>query len=122
MERSIANGCVSKEEYIPGPLKVKRRAPKLYSKLIKECNFTPSNIETTIKSDTQNNQIMLKVNSPDNVRANTTDVSSNTVGSGKKKLFAIDFLSVFAIAVNEENAAGGRVVTAPTNGAAGSKR
>ncbi|MBK9080959.1 MAG: L-serine ammonia-lyase [Rhizobiales bacterium] len=31
----------------------------------------------------------------------------------------MDFLSVFAMAVNEENAAGGRVVTAPTNGAAG---
>ena len=30
-----------------------------------------------------------------------------------------DWVSVFAIAVNEENAAGGRVVTAPTNGAAG---
>ena len=30
-----------------------------------------------------------------------------------------DWLSVFAMAVNEENAAGGRVVTAPTNGAAG---
>src|SRR3546814_3307362 len=31
----------------------------------------------------------------------------------------MDHVSVFAIAVNEENAAGGRVVTAPTNGAAG---
>src|SRR5207253_11376307 len=31
----------------------------------------------------------------------------------------IDWVSVYAIAVNEENAAGGRVVTAPTNGAAG---
>lgn len=30
-----------------------------------------------------------------------------------------DWLSVYAMAVNEENAAGGRVVTAPTNGAAG---
>ncbi|WP_455478521.1 L-serine ammonia-lyase [Bartonella sp. B10] len=30
-----------------------------------------------------------------------------------------DWLSVYAIAVNEENAAGGRVVTAPTNGASG---
>lgn len=30
-----------------------------------------------------------------------------------------DLLSLYAIAVNEENAAGGRVVTAPTNGAAG---
>ncbi len=32
---------------------------------------------------------------------------------------AIDWLSAYAMAVNEENAAGGRVVTAPTNGAAG---
>lgn len=31
----------------------------------------------------------------------------------------VDWLSVYAMAVNEENAAGGRVVTAPTNGAAG---
>ena len=34
-------------------------------------------------------------------------------------LMGNDWLSVFAMAVNEENAAGGRVVTAPTNGAAG---
>ncbi len=31
----------------------------------------------------------------------------------------MDFLSVYAMAVNEENAAGGKIVTAPTNGAAG---
>ena len=31
----------------------------------------------------------------------------------------MDFVSAYAMAVNEENAAGGRVVTAPTNGAAG---
>ncbi|HLU72652.1 MAG TPA: L-serine ammonia-lyase [Nonomuraea sp.] len=34
-------------------------------------------------------------------------------------LQAMDWVSLFALAVNEENAAGGRVVTAPTNGAAG---
>lgn len=34
-------------------------------------------------------------------------------------LLANDWLSLYAMAVNEENAAGGRVVTAPTNGAAG---
>ncbi|MGJ7543173.1 L-serine ammonia-lyase [Variovorax sp. LT1R16] len=34
-------------------------------------------------------------------------------------LTVIDWVNVFALAVNEENAAGGRVVTAPTNGAAG---
>ena len=34
-------------------------------------------------------------------------------------LDAMEWVNVFAIAVNEENAAGGRVVTSPTNGAAG---
>ena len=34
-------------------------------------------------------------------------------------LVVMDWVSLFALAVNEENAAGGRVVTAPTNGAAG---
>jgi len=34
-------------------------------------------------------------------------------------LVIMDWINLFAIAVNEENAAGGRVVTAPTNGAAG---
>jgi L-serine dehydratase len=34
-------------------------------------------------------------------------------------LRAMDWINLYALAVNEENAAGGRVVTAPTNGAAG---
>ncbi|GGS59975.1 L-serine dehydratase [Planobispora rosea] len=37
----------------------------------------------------------------------------------KDSLQIVDWISLFAIAVNEENAAGGRIVTAPTNGAAG---
>ncbi|NUR83817.1 MAG: L-serine ammonia-lyase [Nonomuraea sp.] len=37
----------------------------------------------------------------------------------KDPLHAMDWVSLFALAVNEENAAGGRIVTAPTNGAAG---
>jgi L-serine dehydratase len=43
------------------------------------------------------------------------DLVSNTAAPHQ----AMDMVSVFAIAVNEENAAGGRVVTAPTNGASG---
>jgi len=39
-------------------------------------------------------------------------------GSGDP-LAPLDWVTVYAMAVNEENAAGGRVVTAPTNGAAG---
>jgi iron-sulfur-dependent L-serine dehydratase single chain form len=38
---------------------------------------------------------------------------------GDDPLRAMDWVTVYALAVNEENAAGGRVVTAPTNGAAG---
>jgi L-serine dehydratase len=38
---------------------------------------------------------------------------------GDDPLHAMDWVTVYALAVNEENAAGGRVVTAPTNGAAG---
>ncbi|MGW4152566.1 L-serine ammonia-lyase [Micromonospora chersina] len=40
-------------------------------------------------------------------------------GDASDPLHAMDWVTLFALAVNEENAAGGRVVTAPTNGAAG---
>jgi len=60
---------------LPGVLGVRRRAPKLYRKLM----------------------------------------SSDPQGP----MHALDWVNVFALAVNEENAAGGPVVTAPTNGAAG---
>jgi L-serine dehydratase len=40
-------------------------------------------------------------------------------GKMSDPLAPLDWLTVYAMAVNEENAAGGRVVTAPTNGAAG---
>ncbi|MBP2166954.1 L-serine dehydratase [Erwinia toletana] len=44
-------------------------------------------------------------------------VSSDKLSSDP--LNVIDWINMFALAVNEENAAGGRVVTAPTNGACG---
>ena len=70
IERGLAQeGC------LPGGLKVRRRAPELWRKLL--------------ASPTNETEVLL------------------------------DRLNIFAMAVNEENAAGGRVVTAPTNGAAG---
>ena len=42
-----------------------------------------------------------------------------SAGQPADPLAPLDWVSVYAMAVNEENAAGGRVVTAPTNGAAG---
>ncbi|NIV18012.1 MAG: L-serine ammonia-lyase [Woeseiaceae bacterium] len=47
-------------------------------------------------------------------------LAKKLLGHGEPSpLDALDWVNAFAIAVNEENAAGGRVVTSPTNGAAG---
>lgn len=46
-------------------------------------------------------------------------LSSNPEASLSDPLTVMDWVNLYALAVNEENAAGGRVVTAPTNGAAG---
>jgi L-serine dehydratase len=43
----------------------------------------------------------------------------NPEASLRDPLTALDWVNLYALAVNEENAAGGRIVTAPTNGAAG---
>ena len=40
-------------------------------------------------------------------------------GNSTDPIRAMDWVNLFALAVNEENASGGRIVTAPTNGAAG---
>ena len=73
VERGIHNGGT-----LPGPLQIKRRAPKLFRDL--------------------------------------TDRHEQGLADD---LSGMDWLNLYAMAVNEENAAGGRVVTAPTNGAAG---
>ncbi|MBS0551273.1 MAG: L-serine ammonia-lyase, partial [Proteobacteria bacterium] len=46
-------------------------------------------------------------------------LSSAPEASLRDPLTTMDWVNLYALAVNEENAAGGRVVTAPTNGAAG---
>ncbi|KAI3594197.1 L-serine dehydratase, beta subunit [Cupriavidus sp. U2] len=77
MQQCVARGCRTDGE-LPGPFKVKRRAPELYRHLTLRAERTLSD-----------------------------------------PLSVMDWVNLYAIAVNEENAAGGRVVTAPTNGAAG---
>src|SRR5690606_16763745 len=77
MRACVARGC-SSEGLLPGPFKVRRRAPELLTRL--------------------------------DERGGKQGVDPLTV---------MDYVNLYALAVNEENAAGGRVVTAPTNGAAG---
>ncbi|WJY16120.1 L-serine ammonia-lyase [Pectobacteriaceae bacterium CE90] len=53
---------------------------------------------------------------PSLYRSLLTATAANVISS---TLSAMDWINLYALAVNEENAAGGRMVTAPTNGAAG---
>ena len=74
MQSCIEHGFAA-QGLLPGVLKVRRRAPKLYRQLMEAGAESP--------------------------------------------LHVMDWVNAYALAVNEENAAGGRMVTAPTNGAAG---
>jgi L-serine dehydratase len=47
------------------------------------------------------------------------ELSGRPEAAMRDPLTVLDWVNLYALAVNEENAAGGRVVTAPTNGAAG---
>ncbi|KAI8333369.1 serine dehydratase alpha chain-domain-containing protein [Chlamydoabsidia padenii] len=125
MDDSIRNGVMADtEERLPGGLNVRRRAPGLYRKLLKGL-YGPVPTKTTY----HDSQIALPTSEP--VVAESFDHRHHKKSSPlslsvlpkrqRKKFFlpALDYLSVYAIAVNEENAAGNRIVTAPTNGAAG---
>lgn len=82
-------GCHTKGE-LPGGLQVRRRAFDLNKKLINNHSYT--DYPSWIEA----------------IRSGGNDFK-----------YILDWVSCFALAVNEENASFGRVVTAPTNGAAG---
>ena len=89
MKECVYRGCHT-EGVLPGGLMVVRRAAKLNKKLI---NGKPyHDYQSWIEA----------------IRSGGSDFK-----------YILDWVSCFALAVNEENAAFGRVVTAPTNGAAG---
>ena len=85
----IYKGCKT-EGVLPGGLQVRRRAYDLNNKLIHNASF--NNIE---------------------------EWKNLIIKGGHDFSYILDWVSCFALAVNEENASFGRVVTAPTNGAAG---
>jgi len=89
MVECLFKGCHT-QGHLPGGLDVKRRAADLNKKLLS--GRTYSDYETWVQA----------------VRA-----------GGNHFQYILDWVSCFALAVNEENASFGRVVTAPTNGAAG---
>jgi L-serine dehydratase len=89
MESCMYRG-VHTDGMLPGGLEVKRRAASLNRKLIGEAAYSD----------------------PASWRRAIAD-------GGRDFTRTLDWVSCFALAVNEENASFGRVVTAPTNGAAG---
>jgi L-serine dehydratase len=89
MRECMYRGCHTKGE-LPGGLNVRRRAYDLNKKLINGRAY--DNYNTWI----------------DAIKS-----------GGENFKYILDWVSCFALAVNEENASFGRVVTAPTNGAAG---
>lgn len=89
MQECIYRGCHTTGE-LPGGLKVGRRAAALNKKLLKGRTYTDYNSWIMAIRD-----------------------------GGQHFSYTLDWVSCFALAVNEENASFGRVVTAPTNGAAG---
>lgn len=89
MKECIYHGCHTNGT-LPGGLNVKRRAPDLNKRLLKGKQY--SNFDEWVAC----------------IRGGGNDFS-----------YILDWVSCFALAVNEVNASFGRVVTAPTNGAAG---
>ncbi|KAI9321028.1 L-serine ammonia-lyase [Dichotomocladium elegans] len=123
MDESIRNGVLADpNDCLPGALNVRRRAPALYKKLLKGLyNPVPSKV---VYHDSQISVPGEATSSPSDAieRVENYPLSLSVLPKRQRKRFflpALDYLSVYAIAVNEENACGGRVVTAPTNGAAG---
>lgn len=120
MDHAIKNGCLSTEEMLPGRLNVRRRAPGLYKKLLKGLySSTPLYKDSRggVVTASDSGAILGSVERHLSSQGVERVLPRRTVK--RLMLPALDYLSVYAIAVNEENAAGGRVVTAPTNGAAG---
>jgi len=89
MKECMFRGCHT-TGVLPGGLNVKRRAADLNKRLLNK-----------------------------NVQSNYDDWIKTIRAGGNSFKYTLDWVSCFALAINEENASFGRVVTAPTNGAAG---
>ncbi|CUU54930.1 L-serine dehydratase [Parafrankia irregularis] len=113
MQRCIVSG-LSTEGTLPGRLGVPRRAPGLHRRLTAE-ELTAEELAAAEPSVAVRGSAEPRVVEPGSAEPG----GATRGGAPLDPLHVIDRVSLAALAVNEENAAGGRVVTAPTNGAAG---
>ncbi|MFT4631957.1 MAG: L-serine dehydratase [Candidatus Azotimanducaceae bacterium] len=76
-------------------------------------------MQECIKTGCQRTGVMPGLQIPRRAAGLYTQLQQNPEKALTDPLTIIDWVNLYALAVNEENASGGRVVTAPTNGAAG---
>ncbi|KAI9511535.1 serine dehydratase alpha chain-domain-containing protein [Russula earlei] len=142
MDDCIRSGVHTHETTLPGRLGLRRRAPMLYRRLMR--GFYPGLSTPHLQAIEGQFQPAVEINAPVSDNPNDPPSVSRSAGSlrgpghthaarvvgsfdhpvlpeppRKTMIPAMDFLSCYAIAVNEVNASGGRIVTSPTNGAAG---
>lgn len=110
MDQCIAEGVTTNETHLPGSLNLRRRAPKLYKRLMR--GFYPNLADSP--TDAAGNAIVGV-----NKMIGRLDHPVPAVPPRKAMFPALEWLSTYAIAVNEVNAAGGRIIVAPTAGACG---
>ncbi|POS76644.1 L-serine ammonia-lyase [Diaporthe helianthi] len=143
MDHSILEGVQhSQEATLPGSLKLHRRAPSLYKRLTRGLYPASADKTVTATETPEPSQLTGTTGMPGSMSLSPTSTTAPSKiakitkrgpprihGSFSHPVMpspvrrtefpAMDYLAVYAIAVNETNAAGGRIVTAPTNGAAG---
>ncbi|KAG0709224.1 serine dehydratase alpha chain-domain-containing protein [Suillus ampliporus] len=145
MDDCIRSGVSTAEKTLPGRLGLQRRAPMLYKRLMR--GFYPGIATPDLQLiGSASTASVGAINAPESHTRSTSNTDGSdghgeVSASGKTPrapwvtgsfdhailpmpprktmIPAVDFLSCYAIAVNEVNASGGRIVTSPTNGAAG---
>lgn len=105
---------------LPGSLKLHRRAPALYRRLTRGLYSSQSQESPNFPRPEASPPVgkSLVRRQPPRIHG-SLDHPITPAPSRRTAFPTMDYLAVYAIAVNETNAAGGRIVTAPTNGAAG---
>ena len=132
MDEGIKAGVLSTETVLPGSLRLKRRAPVLYSRLMRgpyvaERRMGSSNDTRARSVDGKHEAHVDQL--PAVARRRESQLVPRVRGSFNHEVMpvpqrrpdfpAMNWLSCWAIATNEQVASGGRIVIAPTLGAAG---
>lgn len=138
MDEGIRAGVLSEQEVLPGSLRMKRRAPKLYERLVRGLYVGPRKLgnkperpelHRSVSDEPGSNVVKPASSQWPTIKSRSPARVPRIRGSFQHEIMPVpprrtnfpvmDWLSCWAIATNEQVAAGGRIVIAPTLGAAG---